>query len=60
VGLVEDKLMHVYQVRPRKDKRGVDLISDALPFGTMDMSCSLIAAEAFSERKLSANASCKA
>ena len=25
--------MHVYQVRPRKDKRGVDLISDALPFG---------------------------
>jgi hypothetical protein len=25
--------MHVYEVRPRKDKRGVDLISDALPFG---------------------------
>src|SRR4029077_15073059 len=25
--------MHAYQVRPRKDKRGVDLISDALPFG---------------------------
>jgi hypothetical protein len=24
---------HVYEVRPRKDKRGVDLISDALPFG---------------------------
>ena len=24
---------HVYKVRPRKDKRGVDLISDALPFG---------------------------
>jgi hypothetical protein len=22
-----------YQVRPRKDRRGVDLISDALPFG---------------------------
>jgi len=22
--------MHVYEVRPRKDKRGVDLISDAL------------------------------
>jgi hypothetical protein len=22
---------HVYEVRPRKDKRGVDLISDALP-----------------------------
>ena len=24
---------HVYEVRPRKDKRGVDLISDVLPFG---------------------------
>src|SRR5438094_2329195 len=28
-----DALMHVYEVRPRKDRRGVDLISDALPFG---------------------------
>ena len=27
--------MHVYEVRPRKDKRGVDLISDALPFGRL-------------------------
>ena len=27
------KPTHVYEVRPRKDKRGVDLISDALPFG---------------------------
>lgn len=25
--------MHVYEVRPRKDKRGVDLLSDGLPFG---------------------------
>jgi len=25
--------MHVYEVRPRKDHRVVDLISDALPFG---------------------------
>jgi len=25
--------MHVYEVRPRKDHRGVDLISDVLPFG---------------------------
>jgi len=25
--------MHVYEIRPRKDKRGFDLISDALPFG---------------------------
>ena len=27
--------MHVYEVRPRKDKRGVDLISDGLPFGRL-------------------------
>jgi hypothetical protein len=27
--------MHAYQVRPRKDKRGVDLNSDALPFGRL-------------------------
>jgi hypothetical protein len=27
--------LHVYEVRPRKDKRGVDLISDALPFGRL-------------------------
>ena len=25
----------IYEVRPRKDKRGVDLISDALPFGRL-------------------------
>ena len=25
--------MNIYEVRPRKDKRGFDLISDALPFG---------------------------
>ena len=25
--------MHAYEVRPRKDGRGFDLISDALPFG---------------------------
>lgn len=24
-----------YEVRPRKDKRGVDLISDALPLGRL-------------------------
>jgi hypothetical protein len=29
------KPTHVYEVRPRKDKRGVDLISDALPFGSL-------------------------
>jgi hypothetical protein len=26
---------HVYEVRPRKKHRGVDLISDALPFGRL-------------------------
>jgi hypothetical protein len=25
--------MDAYEVRPRKDKRGFDLISDVLPFG---------------------------
>jgi len=28
-------VQHVYEVRPRKDKRGFDLISDALPFGRL-------------------------
>jgi hypothetical protein len=27
--------MYIYEVRPRKDHRGVDLISDALPFGRL-------------------------
>jgi hypothetical protein len=27
--------MHVYEVRPRKDRRGVDLISDVLPFSRL-------------------------
>jgi hypothetical protein len=27
--------MHVYEVRPRKHQRGVDLISDVLPFGRL-------------------------
>jgi hypothetical protein len=31
--LLMQSTIHVYEVRPRKDKRGVDLISDALPFG---------------------------
>jgi len=26
---------HVYEMRPRKDKRGVDLISGVLPFGRL-------------------------
>jgi hypothetical protein len=24
---------HIYEIRPRKDRRGVDLVSHALPFG---------------------------
>ena len=27
--------IHSYEVRPRKDRRGFDLISDALPFGRL-------------------------
>jgi hypothetical protein len=27
--------MHEYEVRQRKDKRGADLIADALPFGRL-------------------------
>jgi len=27
--------LHAYEVPPRKDNRGVDLISDALPFGRL-------------------------
>ena len=26
---------HLYEVRPDKDRRGADLISDALPFGRL-------------------------
>ena len=33
--MIEVAKMHVYEVRPRKDKRGVDLISDVLPFGRL-------------------------
>jgi hypothetical protein len=27
--------MHAYEIRPSKDHRGVDLISDVLPFGRL-------------------------
>jgi hypothetical protein len=27
--------MHLYEVRPRKDHRGVDLVSERLPFGRL-------------------------
>jgi hypothetical protein len=29
------KSVHVYEVRPRNDKRGVDLISNVLQFGRL-------------------------
>jgi hypothetical protein len=29
------QVMHAYEVRPRSDKRGVDLITDALSFGRL-------------------------
>jgi hypothetical protein len=31
----EKTTVHIYEVRPRKDKRGFDLISDVLPFGRL-------------------------
>jgi hypothetical protein len=30
-----ESAIHVYEIRPRKDKHGVDLISDALPFSRL-------------------------
>ena len=35
VGLTAVLPVHLCEVRPRKDHRGVDLISDALPFGRL-------------------------
>jgi len=32
-----EESVHVYEVRPRKDKRGFNLISDALPFDRLCM-----------------------
>jgi hypothetical protein len=38
-GEISEKVMtnsqHVYEVRPRKDRRGFDLVSDVLPFGRL-------------------------
>jgi hypothetical protein len=33
--LHSNQTQHVYEVRPRKDKRGFDLISEVLPFGAL-------------------------
>ena len=35
--VVGKRSMHANEVRPRTNKRGVDLISDALPFGRQRM-----------------------
>jgi hypothetical protein len=32
---LHDSVVHVHEVRPRRDHLGVDLISDALPFGRL-------------------------
>ena len=32
---MRSKTLHIYEVRPRKDHRGVDLISEVLPFGRL-------------------------
>jgi hypothetical protein len=34
-GVGRDFDFHLYEIRPRKDHRGVDLVSDALPFGRL-------------------------
>jgi hypothetical protein len=33
--VVKERSIHANEVRPRRNKRGVDLISDALPFGRL-------------------------
>ena len=35
LGPMVNSAQHVYEIRPRKDRRGVDLISDVLPFGRL-------------------------
>jgi YD repeat-containing protein len=35
MSLQQTAALHIYEVRPRKDKRGFDLISDTLPFGRL-------------------------
>ena len=41
----------VYEVRPRRDHRGVDLISDALPFGRLWYSAQNAASNAVDDAK---------
>ena len=35
LGIAMTPSHHLYDIRPRKDHRGVDLISDVLPFGRL-------------------------
>ena len=35
LGMSGNRTKHAYEVRPRKDRRGVDLMSDVLPFGRL-------------------------
>ena len=35
VSIESNEPLHIYEIRPRRNKRGVDLISDALPFGRL-------------------------
>jgi hypothetical protein len=35
IGIVKRVSLSIYEVRPRRDKRGVDLVSDAPPFGRL-------------------------
>jgi hypothetical protein len=37
--------MHIYEIRLRKDRRGFDLISEALPFGRLPLALLGAAAE---------------
>ena len=34
--------MHVYEIRPRADRRVVDLISDVLPYGSSSLLLGLL------------------
>jgi hypothetical protein len=33
--MTDKENVHLYEVRPRKDRRGFDLMSDVLPFGLL-------------------------
>jgi hypothetical protein len=33
--MTDKENVHLYEVRPRKDRRGFDLMSDVLPFGRL-------------------------